>query len=121
MLLISLGNVLKQNVVKLMCMRSRHNSGMQHLAYALYIIINAFYPLSYYALTSRSALSSPTWPVYNTSLPLCAHTHTLLLKNATVLSIQHGSYYIHSTLLCVSTCKDTTIKCSGGGGGGGDE
>ncbi len=79
MLLISLGHMLKQDVVKLMRMRRRHNSGMQHIACALYIIINALYPLSYYALTSRPALSSPTWPVYNTSLPLCVHTLTLLL------------------------------------------
>ena len=103
-LLISLGHMLKKDVVKLMHMHRRHNPGVQHLTCAVYITIN---PLSYNALTSTPALYSPAW---SASLPLRMRLCTFILvhsylKNAlsinvTILSILlwHDTFTLNSLL-----------------------
>ena len=98
--LISLGHVFKPDVTKLVHMGRCHNPGMQHLARAVYIMINALYPHSYYALISTPALYNPAC-LFITPL----HMHTQNTQKCSINKCNYSEYstwhlYIDSTLYC---------------------
>ena len=110
-LLISSGHVLKQDVVNVYGMNRCHNPGLQHLSCAVHII-NALYPLSYYAMTNTCPFLALACLQHFNSMHVCRYI--VVTKHNQIGCSRRQAWSKVGVINDMNTCRLTCSQASSG-------